>query len=58
MSEERIDVNGITLDTKIASRISKKIIMKETLNLKTKDKNAGQMVKEIQDLIQEEVKCY
>ena len=57
MTEEK-NVNGIPIDEKVAYRILKKIIIKENANLKTKDKSEGQMVKVIQDLIQEEVKCY
>lgn len=57
MTEEK-KVNGIAIDEKIAKRILQKVIVKENANLKTKDKSDGQMVKLIQDLIQEEVECY
>lgn len=57
MAEEKT-VNGITINTKTANKILQKVIVKENNNIKTKDKNDGQMVKIIQDLIQEEVECY
>lgn len=50
--------NGIKLDPKKVQKLLKKIIIKETNNLRTKDKNDGQMEKIIQDMIQEEVECY
>lgn len=58
MADEQIVRNGITIDTKTVKSICRKLIVKEASNLKTKVKNDGQMVKEIQNLIQEEVKCY
>lgn len=50
--------NGIKLDPKKVQKLLQKIIIKENNNLKTKDKNDGQMEKIIQDMIQEEVECY
>ena len=50
--------NGIKLDPKKVQKLLKKIIIKESNNLKTKDKNDGQMEKIIQNMIQEEVECY
>ena len=58
MADEQVVKNGITIDTKIVKNICRKLILKETSNQKTKVKNEGQMIKEIQNLIQEEVKCY
>ena len=58
MADEQVVKNGITIDTKIVKNICRKLILKETSNLKTKVRNEGQMIKEIQNLIQEEVKCY
>lgn len=57
MSDEKI-VNGIRIDEKVANKILRMILVKEGNNQKTKEKNESQMVKLIQDLIQEEVKCY
>lgn len=58
MADEQVVKNGVTIDTKVVKNICRKLIMKEASNLKTKVKNDGQMIKEIQNLIQEEVKCY
>ena len=55
---DEITQNGVKMDPKKAQKILQKIIIKENNNLKTKDKNDGQMEKIIQDLIQEEVECY
>lgn len=55
---DEITQNGVKIDTQKAQKILQKIIIKENNNLKTKDKNDGQMEKIIQDLIQEEVECY
>ncbi len=53
-----IEKNGVAIDPAIARRIAMKLISKETINIKTKNKSDSQMVKEIQNLIQEELKCY
>lgn len=50
--------NGIKLDPKKIQKLLQRIIIRENNNLKTKDKNDGQMEKIIQDMIQEEVECY
>ncbi len=42
----------------VAKRILQKILVKENLNIKQKNKSAREMVKTIQDIIQEEVKSY
>ncbi len=55
---DEITQNGVKIDPQKAQKILQKIIIKENNNLKTKDKNDGQMEKIIQDLIQEEVECY
>ena len=55
---DEITQNGVKIDPKKTQKILQKIIIKENNNLKTKDKNDGQMEKIIQDLIQEEVECY
>ena len=39
----------------VAKRILQKILVKENLNIKQKNKSAREMVKTIQDIIQEEV---
>ena len=48
----------IVVDKKVAKAILRKIVLKEVQNMKTKEKNDGQMVTIIQNLIQEEVECY
>ena len=50
--------NGIKLDPKKIQKLLKRIIIRESNNLKTKDKNDGQMEQIIQEMIQEEVECY
>lgn len=46
------------LDKKKISIIMQKIIIQEVNNLKTKEKSDSAMAKEIQKIIEEEVKCY
>ena len=58
MTEEKVMRNNTEIDVKKAQMILKKIIVKENNNIKRKDKNDGEMVKMIQKLIEEEVKCY
>ena len=58
MTEEKVMQNNTEIDVKKAQMILKKIIVKENNNIKRKDKNDGEMVKKIQKLIEEEVKCY
>lgn len=58
MTEEKVMQNNTEIDVKKAQMILKKIIVKENNNIKRKDKNDGEMVKMIQNLIEEEVKCY
>ncbi len=58
MTEEKVMQNNTEIDVKKAQMILKKIIVKENNNIKRKDKNDGEMVKMIQKLIEEEVKCY
>ena len=58
MIEEKVMQNNTEIDVKKAQKILQKIIIKENDNVKRKDKNPGEMVKMIQNLIQEEVECY
>lgn len=57
MSEEKV-INSITINTETATKILQRVIVKENNNIKTKEKNDGEMVRLIQKLIQEEVECY
>ncbi len=50
-----VEVDGVEIDVEKANRLLIQIIIKEKNNLKTKQFN---MVKEIQRMIEEEVKCY
>jgi hypothetical protein len=56
--ENKITVNNIEIDTKKATLLIKKIIIKEKNNLKTKQLTDTEMVKSIKKLIEEEVQCY
>lgn len=50
--------NGVEIDTDKAEKMLKKLIMREATNIKTKEKNDGQMVAMIKKMIEEEVQCY
>lgn len=47
----------ITIDRKIVERLKNKIIIKENMNLKTREKNDQEMVRWIKSKIEEEVQC-
>lgn len=47
----------IELDSKIVTRLKHKIILAESLNLKTKNKSESQMVQHLKKMIEEEVEC-
>lgn len=47
----------ITIDRKIVERLKKKIIIKENMNLKTREKSDQEMVRWIKSKIEEEVQC-
>lgn len=53
-----IIINGIEIDTEKANRMLKKLIMREKINIKTKQYNDVEMVKIIKKMIEEEVQCY
>lgn len=57
-NEKIVVVNGIEIDTEKADKILKRLIMREATNIKTKEKNDGQMVSMIKKMIEEEVQCY
>ena len=52
MSELQIEI-----DEKIVERLKKKIIIKENMNLKKREKNDQEMIKWIKTTIEEEVQC-
>lgn len=57
MNEKPI-VNGVEIDAAKVQLMLQKIIMREKTNIKTKEKNDGQMVQMIKKMIEEEVECY
>ncbi len=50
--------NGIEIDLDKVDRMLKNIILREKVNIKTKQYNDGEMVKMIKKMIEEEVQCY
>lgn len=58
MMEMNEVINGIEVDTEKAQKLIKKLIIKEKKNLSTKEYGAGEMVKQIKKMIEEEVECY
>jgi len=51
-------INGIEIDTKKAHKMLKSLIIREKVNIKSKQYNDGEMVKMIKKMIKEEVTCY
>ena len=51
-------INGVEVDTEKAQRLLQKLIIKEKTNIRSREQNDLQMVKTIQKMIEEEVKCY
>lgn len=58
MASEKIEVNGVEIDTKKAQRMLQHIIVREKTNIKTKQFNDTEMAKKIKKMIEEEVECY
>ena len=58
MASEKIEVNGVEIDTKKAQRMLQHIIVREKTNIKTKQFNDIEMAKKIKKMIEEEVQCY
>lgn len=48
---------NIEIDEKIVERLKRNIIIRENINLKTREKNDAGMVKWIKSKIEEEVQC-
>lgn len=55
---EQITLNDVVIDIRKVELMLKKIIMREKVNLKTREMTDAQMVQVIKNLIEEEVKCY
>ena len=51
-------INGIEIDTKKAHKMLNLLIIREKVNIKSKQFNDGEMVKMIKKMIKEEVTCY
>ena len=49
--------SNIQIDEKIVERLKRNIIVRENLNLKTREKSDADMVKWIKSKIEEEVQC-
>ena len=58
MNGDKVEVNGIEVDTEKAKRMLQKIIIKEKNNIKTKQYNDVEMARKIKKMIEEEVECY
>ena len=58
MASERIEVNGVEIDSQKAQRMLQHIIVREKTNIKTKQFNDTEMARKIKKMIEEEVQCY
>lgn len=55
---EKKTTKSVEIDVEKANRMLKRLIVKETANIKTKRYNDGEMAKQIKKIIEEEVECY
>lgn len=58
MASEKIEVNGVEIDSQKAQRMLQHIIVREKTNIKTKQFNDTEMTRKIKKMIEEEVQCY
>ncbi len=58
MNGEKVEINGIEVDTAKAQRLLQKTIITEKNNIKTRQFNDVEMAKKIKKMIEEEVECY
>ena len=58
MASEKVEGNGVEIDTRKAQRLLQHIIVKEKTNIKTKQFNDTEMARKIKKMIEEEVQCY
>jgi hypothetical protein len=58
MMDKKVMVDRIEIDVLKAQRMLQKLIVREKTNIKTKEKNDGEMVRMIKKMIEEEVECY
>lgn len=58
MTGEKVEVNGVEIDTKKAQLMLQRLIVREKTNIKTKQYNDTEMARRIKKMIEEEVQCY
>ena len=58
MASEKIEVNGVEIDSQKAQRMLQHIIVREKINIKTKQFNDTEMARKIKKMIEEEGQCY
>ena len=58
MASEKISVNAVKIDSQKAQRMLQHIIVREKINIKTKQFNDTEMARKIKKMIEEEVQCY
>ena len=58
MNGEKVEINGIEVDTAKVQRLLQKTIITEKNNIKTRQFNDVEMAKKIKKMIEEEVECY
>lgn len=58
MASEKIEVNGVEIDSQKAQRMLQRIIVREKTNITTKQFNDTEMARKIKKMIEEEVQCY
>jgi len=58
MANKTVTINGVEIDAEKADALLKRIIIKEKINIKTKQYNDGEMVRMIKKLIEEVAECY
>jgi len=58
MSNENPVINGVEVDNVKVNKLLNKLILREKLNIKTKQYNDREMVNIIKKMIEEEVQCY
>ena len=52
------NINGIDVDVEKAQKLIKRVIVKETRNLSTKEFSNPEMIRRIKKMIEEDVECY
>lgn len=58
MTDTETKTSSVEIDLEKANRMLKRLILKETTNIKTKRYNDGEMARQIKKMIEEEVECY